>query len=112
MLRATELAGFVGALLAGGAYVPQIRHLIKERCSAGISRPAFYVWSAASLLVLTRAVAIHANVFIVLGIIQVVATGVICLYAKLYENLRCATQMQVTIHTDMPTSPAGGLTGP
>src|SRR5690242_13712692 len=44
MLTATEIAGFVGAGLAGAAYVPQISHLIKARCSAGISRLAFEVW--------------------------------------------------------------------
>ena len=41
MLRATELAGFIGAGLAGAAYVPQIWHLTRERCSAGLSRVAF-----------------------------------------------------------------------
>jgi hypothetical protein len=93
MLRVTELAGFAGAFLAGAAYVPQIRHLVSERCSAGISRAAFNVWLAAAVLVTARAVAIHANVFIVLGVIQVSATAVICLYAKLYEGSRCATHM-------------------
>jgi len=38
MLTATEIAGFAGAGLAGAAYVPQISHLIRARCSAGISR--------------------------------------------------------------------------
>ena len=32
----SELIGLSGALLAGYAYLPQIRHLIHERCSAGI----------------------------------------------------------------------------
>lgn len=93
MLRATELAGFTGALLAGAAYIPQIRHLVRERCAAGISRSAFYVWLAASLLLLTRAAAIRASVFIALGFIQVGATAVICLYAKMYEQSRCASHL-------------------
>ena len=67
MLTATEIAGFAGAGLAGAAYVPQIYHLVRARCSAGISRLAFAVWLLASLLVTVRAVAIHAGVFIVLG---------------------------------------------
>ena len=37
MLTATEIAGFAGAGLAGAAYIPQISHLIRARCSAGIS---------------------------------------------------------------------------
>jgi hypothetical protein len=44
MLTATEIAGFAGAGLAGAAYVPQLSHLIRTRCSAGISRLAFEVW--------------------------------------------------------------------
>jgi uncharacterized protein with PQ loop repeat len=93
MLRATELAGFLGAGLAGGAYVPQIWHLIHERCSAGLSRLAFTVWLAASLLVLTRAVAIRETVFVVLGGIQLVATTIILIYTVKYENLFCATHL-------------------
>ena len=37
MLTTTEIAGFAGAGLAGAAYIPQISHLIRARCSAGIS---------------------------------------------------------------------------
>jgi hypothetical protein len=40
MLTTTEIAGFIGAGLAGTAYVPQISHLIRARCAAGISRLA------------------------------------------------------------------------
>jgi uncharacterized protein with PQ loop repeat len=36
-----SLIGLTGALIAGYAYLPQIRHLTKEHCSAGISRNAF-----------------------------------------------------------------------
>ena len=89
MLRATAVAGFLGALLAGAAYIPQIRHLVKERCSAGISRPAFYVWLIASALVTSRALATHATVFILLGAIQIVATSLICFYSKRYEHSFC-----------------------
>ena len=89
MLRLTEIAGFIGAGLAGAAYVPQISHLIRAHCSAGISRLAFGVWLVSSLLVTTHAIAIQAGVFIVLGGIQVVATVLICIYAKAYENSYC-----------------------
>ena len=89
MLRATEVAGFIGAGLAGAAYVPQISHLIRAHCSAGISRLAFGVWLVSSLLVTPHAIAIRAGVFIVLGAIQVIATILICIYAKVYENSYC-----------------------
>ena len=93
MLRATELAGFIGAALAGAAYVPQIWHLIRAHCSAGISRLAFAVWLAASLLVTTHAVAIRATVFIALGAIQLAATALILVYTTKYENSYCATHL-------------------
>ena len=88
-MTATEIAGFVGAGLAGAAYVPQISHLIRARCSAGISRLAFEVWLLASLLTTARAIAIHAGVFIALGGIQIVATALIMLYAARYKDAPC-----------------------
>jgi len=89
MLTATEIAGFVGAGLAGAAYIPQISHLIRARCSAGISRLAFEVWLLASLLTTARAIAIHAGVFIALGGIQIVATALIMFYATRYKGAPC-----------------------
>jgi uncharacterized protein with PQ loop repeat len=93
MLSATEIAGFAGAGLAGAAYVPQIAHLIRARCSAGISRPAFAVWLLASVLITARAVAIGAGVFIVLGGIQIVATALIMLYAIRYKDRSCPSHL-------------------
>ena len=85
----TEIAGFAGAGLAGAAYVPQISHLIRARCSAGISRLAFGAWLLASLLITARAIAVHAAVFIVLGTVQIVATALIMLYAARYQDTLC-----------------------
>jgi uncharacterized protein with PQ loop repeat len=87
VLTTTEIAGFIGAGLAGAAYVPQISHLIRARCSAGISRLAFGAWFLASFLVTARAIAIHAGVFIVLGGIQIAATTLIVFYATRYKDL-------------------------
>jgi hypothetical protein len=89
MLNSTEIMGFIGAGLAGAAYVPQISHLIKTRCSAGISRPAFELWLLASLLTTVRAVAIGAGVFIALGTIQIVATALIMRQATRYQDTPC-----------------------
>jgi uncharacterized protein with PQ loop repeat len=93
MLTTTEIAGFVGAGLAGAAYVPQIAHLIRARCSAGISRLAFEVWLLASLLTTARAIAIHDGVFIVLGGIQIVASALIMLYATRYKDTPCPVHL-------------------
>ena len=93
MLTVTEIAGFVGAGLAGAAYVPQISHLIRAHCSAGISRVAFAVWLLASVLTTARAIAIHAGVFITLGGIQIVATALIMLYAARYKDTPCPSHL-------------------
>lgn len=93
MLTATEIAGFVGAGMAGAAYVPQISHLIRAHCSAGISRLAFEVWLVASVLTTAHAIAIRAAVFIVLGAIQIVATVLITLFAARYKDTPCPVHL-------------------
>jgi PQ loop repeat len=100
ILTATEIAGFVGAGLAGAAYIPQISHLIRAHCSAGISTLAFEVWLLASVLTTARAIAIHAGVFIMLGGIQIVATTLITLCAARYKDTPCPVHLprQPTAH--------------
>jgi len=93
MLTISEIAGFAGAGLAGAAYVPQISHLIRARCSAGISRLAFEVWLLASVLVTARAIVIHVGVFIALGGIQIVATALIMLLATRYQKTPCPVHL-------------------
>jgi thioredoxin reductase (NADPH) len=93
MLTATEIAGFAGAGLAGAAYVPQISHLARARCSAGISRLAFELWLLASLLTAARAIAIHAGVFIALGGTQIAATAVITFCAARYKDTPCPVHL-------------------
>jgi hypothetical protein len=112
MLTATEIAGFVGAGLAGAAYVPQISHLIRARCSAGISRLAFAVWLVASVLVTTRAMAIHAGVFIVLGGIQIVATALIMLLAVRYKDTPCPSHLSAPPRAKTATRPGRRGDGP
>ena len=93
MLTATQIGGFVGAGLAGAAYVPQISHLVRARCSAGISQLAFRVWLLASVLTTARAIAIDDGVFIVLGGIQIVATALIMVCAARYHDTPCPVHL-------------------
>ena len=113
MLTATQIAGFAGAGLAGAAYVPQISHLIRARCSAGISRLAFGVWLLASVLATARAIAIHAGVFIVLGGIQIVATALIMVCAARYKDTPCPIHLpgQPTAKTATEAATAGNEPG-
>ena len=92
-MTATEMAGFAGAGLAGAAYVPQIAHLVRTRCAAGISRLAFAVWLLSSVLITARAIAIGAAVFVMLGGIQIVATTLIMLCAIRYKDTPCPSHL-------------------
>lgn len=92
-MSATEFAGFVGVGLAGIAYLPQIVHLIAEHCSAGISRLAFAMWLISSFLVTTHAIATHADVFVVLGAIQILSTLIILVNAIRFHGSYCAIHL-------------------
>ena len=81
--------GLTGALIAGYAYLPQIRHLTKEHCSAGISRSAFALWFLSSILITINAAFIRSPVFLVLGIIQILSTGVIYVFSTRYRGQLC-----------------------
>ncbi len=89
MLAATQIAAFLGVGLAAGAYLPQILHLAREHCAAGISRLAFRTWLLAAVLITSHAIATGAVAFIALGVVQVVATSVILVYAARYASLYC-----------------------
>jgi PQ loop repeat protein len=88
-MTATEIAGLAGAGLAGAAYVPQISHLVRAHCAAGISPLAFAAWLLASVLTTAHAIAIGAAVFVVLGGTQIVATTLIMLCAARYKDTPC-----------------------
>jgi len=85
----SQIVGFVGTDLVIGGYIPQIVHLIKERCTVGISIPAFFLWCAASLLFLIHAAIIHDVVFVGVQIVNLVAGGLIVGFCKRYEGQVC-----------------------
>ena len=88
-MNGPNLIGLAGALISGYAYLPQIIHLIRQHCSAGLSRHAFALWFIASVLITINAIFIHALVFIVLGVIQTLATAVIFIYSTKYQGQVC-----------------------
>jgi len=85
----SELVGLSGAALSGYAYLPQIAHLVRERCSAGLSESAFTLWLIASGLMTVHAITIRASVFILLGTLQLACTGIIAYYGRRYRGLAC-----------------------
>jgi uncharacterized protein with PQ loop repeat len=60
-----QVLGFLGIVIAVVAYVPQIAHLLTEKCSAGLSLQTYYLWIISSVLLLINAIAIHSAVFII-----------------------------------------------
>lgn len=85
----SSIIGMTGALISGYAYIPQITHLVTERCSAGISRKAYILWFVSSTLVTINAIWIHSIVFTLLGIIQICATGIIFYFSHRYRGEVC-----------------------
>lgn len=84
-----EWLGFAGIALCVLAYLPQIGHLIKEHCSAGLSPRAFCMWSVSSLLLLTYAIAKRDSVFILLQTYQFGASVLIFYYCLRYRDQLC-----------------------
>ena len=76
-----------GLVIAG--YVPQIGHLIKERCTAGISISAFLVWCVASTLFLVHAALIDDPVFVAAQSVNLAAGALIVVFCKRYQGHRC-----------------------
>lgn len=77
-----------GLVIVG--YVPQIGHLIKERCTAGISIPAFLVWCVASTLFLVHAALIDDPVFVAAQSVNLAAGALIVVFCRRYQGHRCA----------------------
>ena len=86
-----EILGIAGITISMLAYVPQVVHLGKEHCSAGISRRAWAMWLVASLLV--GAVAVHRGdlVFIALQFSTLTSAAIILILAQKYRGRVCAT---------------------
>lgn len=102
MIPFSQILGFLGTALVIIAYIPQVSHLIKEHCSAGISLRAFGIWLAASLLLLTHALMIRDLIFITLQIFNLLLTGLICIYASKYRKGACQS------HSYHPSSTNSG----
>jgi uncharacterized protein with PQ loop repeat len=58
MTQIIRILGFAGIAISCIAYVPQIVHLAKEHCSAGISIKAWLLWLLATLLMFLHAYSI------------------------------------------------------
>ena len=98
MLRAESSSKPGGRHLQFGAVeawfsVPQIRHLVKEHWSAGISMNAYALWCAASVLLLIHAAMIRDLVFLFVQIINLTAILAIVICVRKYERQMCLTYL-------------------
>jgi lipid-A-disaccharide synthase-like uncharacterized protein len=98
-----EILGIAGIAISMLAYVPQVVHLGREHCSAGVSRRAWAMWVASSLLI--GALALHRRdpVFIMLQVSTLASAVIILFLAYRYRGMACAFHA----HARRPASPAG-----
>jgi uncharacterized protein with PQ loop repeat len=87
----SQLLGFLGTGIVAAAYIPQIHHLVKEHCSAGISMNAYALWGVASTLFLIHAAMIRDVVFVFAQIVNLVAILAIVICVRKYERQMCLT---------------------
>lgn len=76
------------------AYAPQIWHLYRERCSAGISVRAYALWIGGSLLFLAHATIIEDPVFTLVQVVSVLALSTIVVLARRYSGQVCEVHAQ------------------
>jgi uncharacterized protein with PQ loop repeat len=98
-MSVTRWVGFVGTALVIMAYLPQVVHLIKERCSWGISLSAYALWFVAGILICVHAVNLNDPVFIVLQGYNVAATATIAAFAKKYKQNICIDHRRLAAAT-------------
>jgi lipid-A-disaccharide synthase-like uncharacterized protein len=84
-----ESLGIIGIALSIFAYVPQITHLGRKHCSAGVSRRAWTMWLISSLLVGALAVDRGDPVFILLQASTMTSAAVILVLAYRYRGMVC-----------------------
>lgn len=88
-MQYSQLFGIIGTVLVVIAYLPQIIHLIKEHCSAGISRYAYILWCISGIFLLVHAMMIHDSVFVALQGWNTVAAFIILGYSTRYRHGVC-----------------------
>lgn len=94
MVNASEFLGPAGIGVVTIAYWPQLLHLHREHCSAGISLRAYSLWCVSSSLFLIHAVMIQDVVFMVFQAINLLATATIVILVKRYGRHMCLTHLQ------------------
>jgi lipid-A-disaccharide synthase-like uncharacterized protein len=84
-----EVLGLAGIVISVLAYLPQVVHLARQHCSAGVSGRAWAMWLASSLMV--GALALHRRdpVFILLQVSTLFSATVIVVLVHRYRGMVC-----------------------
>ena len=90
-----ETLGVVGIAISMLAYLPQVVHLAKEHCSAGVSSRAWTMWLVSSVLIGALAVHRHDPVFILLQVSSLTSAAAILVLGRRYRGLVCETHRRV-----------------
>ena len=93
-----ELLGLAGIALSMLAYLPQVVHLAREHCSAGVSRRAWAMWLVSSLMIGALALYRRDLVFILLQLSSLTSAAVILFLAGRYRGMLCE------VHAPLATS--------
>jgi lipid-A-disaccharide synthase-like uncharacterized protein len=88
-----EILGAAGIAISMLAYLPQVVHLAKEHCSAGVSSRAWIMWLVSSLLIGSLAVHRHDLVFILLQISSLTSAAAILYLWRRYRGLVCEAHL-------------------
>ncbi len=99
-----EIIGIAGIAISMLAYLPQMLHLGREHCSAGVSRRAWAMWVASSLLI--GALALHRRdpVFIMLQASSLASAAIILFLAHRYRGMVCAFHARSGLRSGKPDS--------
>jgi lipid-A-disaccharide synthase-like uncharacterized protein len=90
MRQVSQILGFLGTVTVAIGYLPQIRHLAREHCSAGVSIVAWQIWLLSSFLIFSHAFEVFDLVFITLQTVHIVAISSIISLARRYQGMTCA----------------------
>ena len=88
-LHPSQFLGFAGVALGFVGYMPQVVHLLRQRCSAGLSVHAYLIWLTAAVLLLTHALLIYDGVFIALQAFGAVLDIAVLFLAIKYRGTVC-----------------------
>jgi lipid-A-disaccharide synthase-like uncharacterized protein len=87
------ILGAVGIAISMLAYLPQVFHIAKEHCSAGVSNRAWMMWLLSSVLIGALALHRHDIVFILLQVSSLTSAAVILVLAHRYRGLVCEAHL-------------------